>query len=197
MGTEASVLVRCRGDKLEDRGERGAAMPMGTDRSAEHDRGAAKQEKDSYSPTRWYNEVFSDIYRSASGQPVLTGSREYRAARTYFSRLRELNPLLGPEEIYERATHGACFMLESQLRGGVFGWMHCPSDICMLSSQAQAVDYHLRKTVMVDTEAQNNTRTKQVKIPGDKELREKEAQHASEEIARIYGELRGLRRPQG
>jgi len=153
--------------------------------------------KDPYNSTRWYNEVFSEIYRGASGQPVLTGGREYGAARTYFSRLKELNPMLGAEGIYERATHGACFMLESQLRGGVFGWMHCPPDICMLSSQAQAVDYHLRKTVIAGTAKQKDSKSKQVKLSGAKELGEKEVSYASEEITRIYGELRGLRGAKG
>lgn len=153
--------------------------------------------KDPYNSTRWYNEVFSEIYKEASGQPVLTGGREYGAARTYFSRLRELNPLLGAEEIYERASDGARFMLESQLRGGVFGWMHCLPDICMLSGQAQAVDYHLRKTVIAGTAEQKDSKPKQVKISGARELGEKEAYYASEEITRIYGELKGLRGAKG
>jgi len=197
-GTQIDTENKKKGKDLEK--TEGTLSPKTTGtRADDNSRGRKKERhsKDSYSSTRWYNEVFSEIYRGASGQPVLTGGREYGAARTYFSRLKELNPVLGPEEIFERATHGARFMLESQLRGGVFGWMHCPPDICMLSSQAQAVDYHLRKTVIVNIEAQNNTQTKQVKLPEDKELREKEAQYASEEITRIYGELSGLGRTRG
>jgi hypothetical protein len=197
-GTQIDAENKKKGRDLEKRG--GTLSPKTTGARADDNSQGRKKErysKDSYSSTRWYNEVFSEIYSGASGQPVLTGGREYGAARTYFSRLKELNPVLGPEEIFERATHGARFMLESQLRGGVFGWMHCPPDICMLSSQAQAVDYHLRKTVIVNIEAQNNTQTKQVKLPEDKELREKEAQYASEEITRIYGELSGLGRTRG
>jgi len=36
-------------------------------------------------------------------------------------------------------------MIASQLEGGVFGWMHKPPDICLLSSQAQSVEWHLRR----------------------------------------------------
>ena len=153
---------------------------------------SAQVSKAPYNSTKWYNEVFSGIYKEASGQPVLTGGREYGAARTYFSRLRELNPLLSSEEIYERATHGAAFMLESQTRGGVFGWMHCPPDICMLSSQAQAVDYHLRKTIINSDAINTGSKEQKPKLHAGIKLREKEANYASEEITRIYGELRGL-----
>lgn len=151
----------------------------------------SRTSKDPYSPVRWYNEVFSEVYKKASGQPVLSGGREYRAAGTYFSRLKELNPELGPKEIYERAGDGARFMLESQARGGVFGWMHCPPDICMLSSQAQAVDYHLRKTV-VGMKTKKTGSEEQKPLPAKKEMREQEAEYEPEEITRLYGELRGL-----
>jgi hypothetical protein len=97
------------------------------------------------SPSRWYNEVFRGLYEEAAGQPALTGGREYKSAETYFRRLRELNPEMEPGEIYELAGEGAAFMMGSQLEGGVFGWMHKPPDICLLSSQAQSVEWHLRK----------------------------------------------------
>jgi hypothetical protein len=71
--------------------------------------------------------------------------REYRAAEMYFMRLRELNPEMEPGEVYELAGEGAAFMIASQLEGGVFGWMHKPPDICLLASQAQSVEWHLRK----------------------------------------------------
>jgi len=149
---------------------------------------------DPYSSTKWYNEVFSALYEEAAGQPVLTGGREYKAAQMYFRRLKELNPSMGPGEIYERASEGAEFMLESQLTGGVFGWMHRPPDICMLSSQAQAADYHLRKTVITIKGAQRDSQTNQVNLPARSVAREKEADYASEEITRLYGELRGIGR---
>jgi hypothetical protein len=47
-----------------------------------------------------------------------------------------------PGEIYELAGVGAAFMMGSQMEGGVFGWMHKPPDICLLSSQAQSVEWH-------------------------------------------------------
>ena len=103
-----------------------------------------KKWKNEFCSTKWYNEVFSEMYEEASGQPVLTGGREYKSAETYFRRLKELNPPLSDEAVYMRATEGARFMLDSQLRGGVFGWLHKPPDICMLANQAQAVDYQLR-----------------------------------------------------
>ncbi|MEW6144554.1 MAG: hypothetical protein AB1598_05995 [Thermodesulfobacteriota bacterium] len=102
-------------------------------------------ERGEYSPSRWYNEVWRGLYEEAAGQPALTGGREYGAAETYFRRLRELNPEMEPGEVYELAGEGAAFMIASQLEGGVFGWMHKPPDICMLASQAQSVEWHLRK----------------------------------------------------
>jgi hypothetical protein len=104
-----------------------------------------KKKSDPCSPSRWYNEVFRGLYEEAAGQPALTGGREYKSAETYFRRLRELNPEMEPGEIYELAGEGAAFMMGSQLEGGVFGWMHKPPDICLLSSQAQSVEWHLRK----------------------------------------------------
>ena len=94
-----------------------------------------KKWKDEFCSTRWYNDVFSEMYEESSGQPVLTGGREYKSAETYFRRLKELNPALSDEELYIRATEGARFMLDSQLRGGVFGWLYKPPDICMLANQ--------------------------------------------------------------
>ena len=102
-------------------------------------------ERGAYSPLRWYNEVFRGLYESAAGQPALTGGREYKSAETYFGRLRELNPEMSPGDIYELAGEGAAFMMGSQMEGGVFGWMHKPPDICLLASQAQSVEWHLRK----------------------------------------------------
>jgi len=98
-----------------------------------------------YAPSRWYNEVWRGLYEEAAGQPALTGGREYRAAEMYFRRLRELNPEMEPAEVYGLAGEGAAFMIASQLEGGVFGWMHKPPDICLLASQAQSVEWHLRK----------------------------------------------------
>jgi hypothetical protein len=98
-----------------------------------------------YTSSRWYNEVWRGLYEEAAGQPALTGMREYRAAETYFARLRELNPEMEPGEVYELAGECAAFMIASQLEGGVFGWMHKPPDICLLASQAQSVEWHLRK----------------------------------------------------
>jgi hypothetical protein len=108
-------------------------------------RNDSKRGAGGYSPSRWYNEVFRGLYEEAVGQPALTGGREYKSAETYFRRLRELNPEMEPVEIYELAGEGAAFMMGSQMEGGVFGWMHKPPDICLLSSQAQSVEWHLRK----------------------------------------------------
>lgn len=104
-----------------------------------------KIEKGAYSASRWYNEVWRGLYEEAAGQPALTGGREYKSAETYFRRLRELNPEMEPGEVYGLAGEGAAFMIASQLEGGVFGWMHKPPDICMLASQAQSVEWHLRR----------------------------------------------------
>ncbi len=108
-------------------------------------KGKKKPGGGAYSSTRWYNEVFRDLYERAAGQPALTGGREYKSAETYFGRLRELNPEMEPGEIYALAGEGAAFMLCSQLEGGIFGWVSKPPDICLLSSQAQSVDWHLRR----------------------------------------------------
>jgi hypothetical protein len=88
-----------------------------------------------YSATRWYNEVFRELYEAAAGQPVLTGGREYKSAETYFRMLRELNPEMSPEELDELAGEGAAFLLGSQLVGGIFGWVSKPPDICLLASR--------------------------------------------------------------
>jgi len=89
--------------------------------------------------------VWRGLYEEAAGQPALTGGREYKSADMYFRRLRSLNPEMEPAEIFMLAGEGAAFMIASQLEGGVFGWMHKPPDICMLASQAQSVEWHLRK----------------------------------------------------
>jgi hypothetical protein len=156
-----------------------------------------KRNKGEYSPSRWYNEVFRGLYEEAAGQPALTGGREYKSAETYFRRLRELNPDMEPGEVYELAGEGAAFMIASQLEGGVFGWMHKPPDICLLSSQAQSVEWHLRKMRRASgvrdgpgvtvTEEGGGT---DVHINFIDKLRE--GQNANEQIERVYGELRGI-----
>lgn len=160
---------------------------------------ARKREKriDPYSPSRWYNEVFRGLYEEAAGQPALTGGREYKSAETYFRRLRELNPDMEPGEVYELAGEGAAFMIASQLEGGVFGWMHKPPDICLLASQAQSVEWHLRKMRRAGgvrdgpgvtvTEEGGGT---DVHISFREKLRE--GRNANEQIERVYGELRGI-----
>lgn len=153
-----------------------------------------KKWKDRFCSTRWYNDVFSDMYEEASGQPVLTGGREYKSAVTYFSRLSQLNPDLDSEAIFVRATEGARYMLDSQLRGGTFGWLHKPPDICMLANQAQAVDYQLRciekiygehkEYINKDSEGSN------IKVLVTKNNKEKK--HGSEQIERVFEELREI-----
>ena len=155
-----------------------------------------KNWKDEFCSTRWYNDVFSDMYEGAAGQPVLTGGREYKSAETYFRRLRQLNPHLSDEGLFIRATEGARYILDSQLGGGVFGWLHKPPDICMLANQAQAVDYQFRcieriygqedELVGVENEESN------VKILFRKKDKEKE--NGSEQIERVFGELREIER---
>ena len=61
--------------EYEDGGERSTEMPIEPKKEC--------PSKDSYSPTRWYNEVFSEIYRGASGQPVLTGGSTGRPVPTF------------------------------------------------------------------------------------------------------------------
>jgi hypothetical protein len=156
-----------------------------------------KKKSDPCSPSRWYNEVFRGLYEEAAGQPALTGGREYKSAETYFRRLRELNPEMEPGEIYELAGEGAAFMMGSQMEGGVFGWMHKPPDICLLSSQAQSVEWHLRKMRRAagvrdgpgGTAAEEGGGTG-VRISFIDQLRE--GQNANEQIERVYGELRGI-----
>jgi|GEM_PF-1425482 len=180
-----------------------------------------KKKAGGYSPTRWYNEVFRGLYEEAAGQPALTGGREYKSAETYFRRLRELNPDMEPGEVYELAGEGAAFMIASQLEGGVFGWMHKPPDICVLASQAQSVEWHLRKMrrasgrindsqgkiqishAPVRNDNEMNTVQDMISEDGDTDhgsvnvrlsLIEKirEGHYASEQIERVYGELRGI-----
>ncbi len=153
-----------------------------------------------YSPARWYDTVFTRMYETAASQPVLRGAREYRAAVAYFVRLAALNPGLGSEGIFERATAGAELMMRSQMEGGVFGWMHKPPDICVLSGQAQSVDYHLR---LRESEgggggrenggAGNSAGADDV---GESALRHieriEEASNEREQYARVFGELRGI-----
>ena len=153
-----------------------------------------KKWKNEYCSTRWYNDVFSEMYEETSGQPVLTGGREYKSAETYFSRLRQLNPELSSEDIFKRATEGARFMLDSQLSGGVFGWLHKPPDICMLANQAQAVDYQLRCIERIYGEKKKLN--KEVSDMCDVEVlfrkKDKEIENASDQIERMYSELREL-----
>jgi DNA-binding Lrp family transcriptional regulator len=150
-----------------------------------------KKWKDKFCSTRWYNEVFSDMYEEASGQPVLTGGRGYKSAEIYFVRLRELNPGLTHEAVYVRATEGARYMLDSQLRGGVFGWLHKPPDICMLANQAQAVDYQLRSIERVYGKGSNKSGNEYgVKLSFT--TKDKEEENASEQIERVYDELKGI-----
>ncbi len=153
-----------------------------------------------YSPARWYDTVFARMYETAAGQPVLKGGREYRAAVAYFVRLSALNPGLGSERLFERATAGAELMIRSQMEGGVFGWMHKPPDICVLSGQAQSVDYHLR---LRESEGGAGGRAK-VAAGGsaagggvrESTLRHieriEEASNEREQYARVFGELRGI-----
>ena len=160
-------------------------------------RNDSKRGAGGYSPSRWYNEVFRGLYEEAAGQPALTGGREYKSAETYFRRLRELNPDMEPGEVYELAGEGAAFMIASQLEGGVFGWMHKPPDICLLASQAQSVEWHLRKMRraagvragpgVTVTEEGGGT---DVHISFREKLRE--GRNANEQIERVYGELRGI-----
>lgn len=153
-----------------------------------------KKWKDEFCSTRWYNDIFSEMYEEASGQPVLTGGREYKSAVTYFSRLRQLNPELDPKAIFVRATEGARYILDSQLRGGVFGWLHKPPDICMLANQAQSVDYQLRcieKIYGEDKEDINNeSEGSNIKVLVTKKNKEKK--HGSEQIERVFEELREI-----
>lgn len=153
-----------------------------------------KKWKDKFCSTKWYNEVFSEMYEEASGQPVLTGGREYKSAETYFVRLQQLNPGLSAEALFIRATEGARFMLDSQLRGGVFGWLHKPPDICMLANQTQAVDYQLRTIEKIygksDEGLDKQSNGYGVKLSFTRKDKEKE--NASEQIERVYGELRGI-----
>ncbi|MCK5392053.1 MAG: winged helix-turn-helix transcriptional regulator [Deltaproteobacteria bacterium] len=153
-----------------------------------------KKWKDKFCSTRWYNEVFSEMYEEASGQPVLTGGREYKSAEVYFGRLRELNPDLSAEAIFIRAAEGARYMLDSQLRGGVFGWLHKPPDICMLANQAQAVDYQLRTIERVYGKGSDKAGNEYgVKLSFT--TKDKEEENASEQIERVYDELRGIEQP--
>ncbi len=159
-------------------------------------RNDSKRGAGGYSHSRWYNEVFRGLYESAAGQPALTGGREYKSAETYFRRLRELNPEMPPGEIYDLAGEGAAFMLGSQMEGGVFGWIHKPPDICLLASQAQSVEWHLRKMRQGGVRdgpggaAAAERGGTDVRISFTDKLRE--GQDANEKIERVYGELRGI-----
>lgn len=184
-------------------------------------RNDSKRGAGGYSPSRWYKEVFRGLYEEAAGQPALTGGREYKSAETYFRRLRELNPEMESGEIYELAGEGAAFMMGSQMEGGVFGWMHKPPDICLLSSQAQSVEWHLRKLRKAAGQANNNRGKRQIShasVRNDNEIdtvedlihedgdtnygavnvrmnfieKIREGHYAGEQIERVYGELRGI-----
>lgn len=145
-----------------------------------------------YCSTRWYNDIFSEMYEEASRQPVLTGGREYKSAETYFRRLSQLNPELSAEDIFRRATEGARFMLDSQLSGGVFGWLHKPPDICMLANQAQAVDYQLRCIERIYGEEKYEKEGSCHNVEVLFSEREKEKKNASEQIEKIYTELKEI-----
>ena len=146
-----------------------------------------------YSPARWYDTVFARMYETAAGQPVLKGGREYRAAAAYFVRLSALNPGLGSERLFERATAGAELMIRSQMEGGVFGWMHKPPDICVLSGQAQSVDYHLRLRESESGGARGSAGGGDVKESALRHIeRIEEASNEREQYARVFGELRGI-----
>lgn len=153
-----------------------------------------KKWKNEYCSTRWYNDIFSEMYEETSGQPVLTGGREYKSAETYFRRLTQLNPELSSEDIFKRATEGARFMLDSQLTGGVFGWLHKPPDICMLANQAQSVDYQLRciERIYGNNKEYKNEESDCHNVEILFSIKHKEKENASEEIEKMYTELREI-----
>jgi hypothetical protein len=157
-----------------------------------------KNWKDDFCSTRWYNDVFPEMYEEAAGQPVLTGGREFKSAEAYFRRLRQLNPNIDAKALFVRATEGARYMLDSQLRGGVFGWLHKPPDICMLANQTQAVDYHLRCLEKIYGQQESiNEESDQCNV--EVLFKENVEEKKNEQIERLYGELReieqgGLRR---
>lgn len=212
-GSDHAVREACKGADAAARpgGKAGRrpsppAVRPGASRLARHGRGPVIRRKSAasggaYSPARWYDAVFSRMYETAAGQPVLKGVREYKAALAYFVRLSALNPALGSEGVFERATAGAELMIRSQMEGGVFGWMHKPPDICVLSGQAQSVDYHLR---MRESEGGGGGRASgggqggadSVGDPGECALRHieriEEASNEREQYARVFGELRGI-----
>jgi DNA-binding MarR family transcriptional regulator len=178
---EAPETPNVSAGRVPDAGRKGKNAPAGS----------------AYSPTRWYNEVFRELYEAASGQPALTGGREYKSAETYFRRLRELNPEMTSGEIYELAGEGAAFMICSQLEGGIFGWVNRPPDVCLLSSQAQSVDWHLRK-IRSDAAIRDGPSGASAEGGGSTSVRLsfierlREVNHAGEQIDRVYGELRGI-----
>jgi hypothetical protein len=119
-----------------------------------------------------------------------------------------------PAEVYELAGEGAAFMIASQLEGGVFGWIHKPPDICMLASQAQSVEWHLRRIkrsvlerdgnphpvpppemgrgIVLDGASEEGAGTGSVFVKFIEKIRE--VQDAGQQIERVYGELRGIER---
>ncbi len=150
-----------------------------------------KNWKDDFCSTRWYNDVFSEMYEEAAGQPVLTGGREFKSAETYFRRLQQLNPNIDAKALFVRATEGARYMLDSQLRGGVFGWLHKPPDICMLANQTQAVDYQLRCLEKVYGQQESiNEESDQCNV--EVLFKENVEEKKNEQIERLYGELREI-----
>ncbi|HVY54839.1 MAG TPA: hypothetical protein VHC46_03695, partial [Thermodesulfobacteriota bacterium] len=165
---------------------------------------------DPYSPSRWYNQVWRGLYEEAAGQPALTGGREYKSADLYFRRLRALNPEMEPADVYVLAGEVGAFMIASQLEGGVFGWLHKPPDICMLASQAQSVEWHLRKMRRVISQSGPSTGSARTDRDSLTEVSEegagtgsvfvkfiekiREVQDAGQQIERVYGELRGIER---
>ncbi|MEM7009243.1 MAG: hypothetical protein AAF462_08940 [Thermodesulfobacteriota bacterium] len=146
-----------------------------------------KNWKNEFCSTKWYNDVFSEMYEEASGQPVLTGGREYKSAETYFSRLRQLNPELSAQDVYRRASEGARYIIDSQLAGGVFGWLHKPPDICMLANQAQAVDYQLRCIERTYGEGEFENKKCSVELLFTNKNKEKD--NASNKFEKVYREI--------
>jgi len=174
----------------EDERKIRAACESSTDYGAQ-DEAKEKNWKDEFCSTRWYNDVFSEMYEETAGQPVLTGGREFKSAETYFGRLRQLNPDIDVEALFVRATEGARFMLDSQIRGGVFGWLHKPPDICMLANQAQAVDYQLRCLEKVyGHQGSTNKESDQCNV--EVLFKENVEENKNEQIERLYGELREI-----
>lgn len=82
---------------------------------------------------------------------------------------------------------------------GIFGWVSRPPHLCLLSSQAQSVDWHLRK-MRGDAAVRDGPGGLSAEAGGRTSMRlsfiEKlrVVNHAGEQIDRVYGELRGIDR---